>query len=245
MNEHMVERKPNQLALALNQRTDADQKSLWAALEMFANCGDQVSDLQAFRQQHPRFFPVMFYDHGELLLKAGKDNFFNWRKRLLRSVWEGRDPEGKRLAVLLGTEEASYYGFKGGDFKAEEAEFVAISSDALRLGETLTEGDITYASDRLFPARVNPDWQAGSFRYKPTIDFQAAVYALMRESWRARVCPICRRFIIASKPANIYCSRDCAIAARQKRDLDYWRSEGRTLRLKRTKAARKKSGKKK
>lgn len=241
----MVERVSNRKSV-LNRQVDPDQESLWAALDKFVNCGDQASDIHGFGLQYPRFFSIEFYEQSEQMAKAGKgDVFFNWFKRLLRAVWEGRDPEGKRLAILLGLEDASYYGLPAGDFQAEQAEYAAISLDALGLRETLKEGDPTYFAERLFRARINPDWQAGRFRYKPTIEFQQAVYSLMNESWRARVCPICRRFIIASKPANIYCSTDCAIAARQKRDLDYWRSEGKTLRLKRAKATRKKSRKKK
>ena len=54
----------------------------------------------------------------------------------------------------------------------------------------------------------------------------------MRESWRARMCTICGKYMIAAKPATLYCSTDCAGAAKRKRDLEYWRVEGKARRMK-------------
>jgi len=223
-----------------NQRATPDRGAIFAALELFVNCGDKLSDLRRFRQQHPQFFPQEFYKQSEQLGSAGKnDNFFNWLKRQLRSVWRGWDSEGTRLAVLLGIKAVSYAGPPGGDFAAEVTEHMAIFSDLVRLWETPTEKDISLGANTLFPARITPDWQEGKFRYEPTIDFQNAVYALMNESWRARLCANCPKYMIAAKPGNIYCSTKCTGDARRKRDLDYWRSAGNARRLKKRKASKK------
>lgn len=218
----------------MNERAKQDRESLFAALELFANCGDTVSDLRSFRLQHPQFFPQEFYEQSEQLARAGKhDNYFNWLKRLLRSVWEGRDPKGRRLAVLLGIKDVSYAGFPGGDFQAEVTEHLAIFSELARLWEK-QPSEYDLAANLLFPAHVIPDWRWSEFRYEPTVDFQDAVYALMKESWRARVCRIDQRYMIAAKAANIYCSTKCTGMARRKRDLGHWRSKGKARRLERS-----------
>jgi hypothetical protein len=224
----------------MNQRATPDRESLFAALELFANCKDTPSDLHSFRVQHPQLFPAEFYDQSEQLARAGKKNtFFNWVKRQLRTVWEGRDPAGTRLAVLLGIQSVSYAGPPHGDFAAEVTEHMSIFLDFIEMCKPPSEEHATLGAYALAGARVTPDWQRGGFQYEPVIDFQDAVYALMNESWRARICPICRRYIIAAKPANIYCSTNCSGVARQKRDLEYWRNEGKALRLKRAKTSKK------
>ncbi len=228
--------------MSMNQRATPDREALFAALELFVNCGDTKSDLHSFRLQHPHFFQAEFYDQSEQLAKAGKrDNFFNWLKGQLRAVWEGRDPAGTHLGVLLGIQSVSYAGFGGGDFQAEVTEHMAIFGDFIDLCKPPSEEHAMVGAHMLFAARITPDWQGSTLQYEPTIDFQHAVYMLMNESWRARVCPICRRYLIADKPANIYCSTKCSGVARQKRDLEYWRSEGKARRSKRTKASKKRS----
>lgn len=223
----------------MNQRAQPDREALFAALELFVNCGDKAADLHRFRLQQPQFFPVEFYEQSEQLAKAKKDTFFSWLKRQLRTVWEGRDPAGIRLAVLLGIRDVNYAGIPEGDFAAEATEHAVIFSDLIDLRDAPGEDSTTLGAHMLFASRITPDWHGGRLQYEPTIDFQDAVYALMNESWRARVCPICRRYMIATKPANMYCSTKCTGVAKQKRNLEYWRSEGKARRAKRTKASKK------
>lgn len=224
----------------MNHRAQPDREALFAALELFVNSGDTSSELQSFRRQHPQFLPVEFYEQSEQLAKAKKDTFFSWLKRQLRTVWEGRDPAGIRLAVLLGIRDVNYYGIPKGDFAAEATEHAVIFSDLIDLRSMPGEDSTVLGAHMLFRAEITPDWQRSRLQYEPQIDFQDAVYALMNESWRARVCPICRRYIIAAKPANIYCSTKCSGEAKQKRGLEYWRNEGKARRLKRQKASKKK-----
>jgi hypothetical protein len=224
----------------MNERARPDPEALFAALELFVNCGDTASNLHRFRLQHPQLFPQEFYDQSEQLANAGKkDNFFNWLKRLLRAVWEGRDPAGTRLAVLLGIKDVSYVGPPGGDFQAEVTEHMAIFADLISLWEMPTAKDISLAANRLFAARITPDWHGSKLQYEPTIDFQDAVFTLMGESWRARRCRICRCYMIAAKPANTYCSTKCTGDAKRKRDRENWRTKGKARRLKRSKASKK------
>jgi hypothetical protein len=234
--EHMNEQRSSP-KLVMNRRALADRDALFAALELFVNCGDGAADLKRFRQQHPNFFSPDFYDQSERLAKSGKpDNYFSWMKRLLRSVWKGRDPVGLRLEVLLGMRSINYHGHAGGDFAAEVNEHLAILDELVHIRGNVTEEDVNLAANLTFPAHVRADWLGSGLQYEPAIDFQKAVYALMSESWRARVCPMCARYLIAAKPANIYCSLECAGRAKQKRDLGYWNIKGKPRRSKRTKA---------
>jgi hypothetical protein len=239
----------------LQERSQQEKEALFAALDAFVNCGipaaqradehrpDNLRDLQLFRLQNPQFFPQDFYDQSEMLARAGKDNYFDWYKRLLRAVWEGRDAENKRLAVLLGLENAGYYGPLGGDFQREAGENMAIFSSLASLWSN-TEAGVDLAAHQLFSAHIAPDWQGEELRYRPAIEFQEAVYALMRESWRARLCN-CGRYIIAAKPKTTYCSTGCngKARAKQERDRVRWHSDGKAQRAER-KRKKKEAGQK-
>jgi hypothetical protein len=218
--------------MQMNRRA-TDNETLFAALELLVNCGDGAIDFRRFRQQHPHFFPDDFYVQSERLLKSGKkDNMFNWFKRQLRSVWEGRDPQGTRLGVLLGIAPVSYAGPPGGDFQMEVTERMAIFADLVSLRNPPVEEDVNIAAHLLFAARIVPDWERGVLRYEPTIEFQSAIHALLMESWRARMCRTCRKYLIAAKSANIYCSPTCVGNAKKSRDRQYWRAEGKAKRSK-------------
>jgi hypothetical protein len=218
----------------MNQRAPKDREKLFAALVSFANCGDKVQDLNSFGRSHPTFFPTGFYEQSRQLAVAGKKgNFFNWYKRQLRTVWEVRDPDGTRLEVLLGIREMGFYGFEGGDFQAEMGEYQAIQADLIELWHTHGQEGVNLAANKLFGAQITADWHGGKLRYATQIDFQKALYLLMTESWRARLCRICRRYMIAAKPASLYCSIECSAEGRQKRDLGYWRTAGKIRRMER------------
>jgi hypothetical protein len=222
----------------MNQR--ADREKLFAALEMFVNCGDTASDLHRFRLQHQTFFPEAFYEQSEQLANAGKkDNFFSWLKRQLRAVWAGQDPHGKRLSVLLGLESVSYAGPPNGDFAVEATEHMAIFTDFVVMCSTPSDDHASVGGFALSAARIVPDWLGGGFRYEPWIEFQDAVHMLMSESWRAKVCRMCRRYIVAAKPGSMYCSTKCAGLSKQKRDRMYWGGDGKVLRQKRNKSRKK------
>jgi hypothetical protein len=90
------------------------------------------------------------------------------------------------------------------------------------------------------PTQVDPDWTSGTFRYEPNTNFRRALYALFRQSWRAKVCPQCKRYFIADKPPQRYCSTKCYGIAKRGRDLEFWRTMGSDLRKKRKKEESKK-----
>ena len=56
---------------------------------------------------------------------------------------------------------------------------------------------------------VAPDWGSAKFTYTSSRDFQDAVYLLLSESWRAKVCRHCKKYFIADKGSQVYCSPAC------------------------------------
>jgi hypothetical protein len=202
-------------------QTAPDQK-LFSALEMFVNCGDSLGELRSFRKCHPSFFPPEFYEQSEWLAATGRNDFFNWYKRLLRMVWEGRDPDGIRLSVLMGIREpSSYIGAPTGDYAQE-----AVEHNDMRGELVINRSKGAPLSVPLRPAQLVPRWRTGEVQYVLMVDFQRAVYLLMQQSWRAKICLIDSRYFVAAKPHNLYCSPMCAATAKRKRDLQWWRREG-------------------
>jgi hypothetical protein len=53
---------------------------------------------------------------------------------------------------------------------------------------------------------VLPLWSSGKFEYftNEGADFQNALYYLLTESWRAKLCRRCQKYFIAEKAAQIF-----------------------------------------
>jgi len=75
-------------------------------------------------------------------------------------------------------------------------------------------------------AIVVPCWAGGQLTYVSANDFQKALYELLPESWRAKVCRLCTRYFIADKNAQAYCSTDCSGGNKRIRGRTYWRDKG-------------------
>src|ERR1022692_1460581 len=84
-------------------------------------------------------------------------------------------------------------------------------------------------------AKLMADWQTSGIRCEFKTNFQNAIYSLMQESWRAKICPICRKYFVAGKSAQAYCSHECYVERKNKASLDYFRKKGRAKRVARTK----------
>ena len=48
----------------------------------------------------------------------------------------------------------------------------------------------------------------------------------MQSRWRAKICPECGKYFVATKTAQSYCSARCYEEMKRKRALDYWRETG-------------------
>ena len=62
-------------------------------------------------------------------------------------------------------------------------------------------------------------------------EIQTAVYELMHERWRAKVCPMCGKYFVAMKSAQKLCSAACNGDSKRVRSLTYWNETGKKLRI--------------
>jgi hypothetical protein len=88
-------------------------------------------------------------------------------------------------------------------------------------------------------ASVLPQWRSSKFEYVSSNDFQKAVYLLLSESWRAKVCRRCGKYFIADKAAQVFCSTTCSNQSKLETGRRYWHEKGTTLREQRVKELRK------
>lgn len=217
------------LGMIPNGLAPHERARLFAGLENFVNAGDGLEDYQAFASQWPTFWP-----HGTQPISwsdKAHGMFLDYRDKL-RTLWRG-DPEAQRsgiLAYLLGIVEPS-------DFINRE--YIPEDVDALWL-EQQTSTTLT-AYKRLLPgwkwqthSMVFPVWGQATFHYFPRGDFETSLWVLFGESWRARICGQCKRYFIADKPAQVYCSTRCYGDAKRGQKREWWKRAGRTRRKQRT-----------
>lgn len=226
--------------LNLNKRAAKESERLFQGLECFVNLGDSHAECQAFAAQWPSFWPVNFVKAGtDEPLGFLLDNDYRVLVRVfrdhLRRVWRF-DSEALReqvAKILLGLARQSAVERHDSPQPAADSDY---TFSLLRVGQAHPGYQATWPV-------ITTDWVRGDFSYAPLNDFQRAVYMLFRESWRARSCPECGRLFVAAKPAQLYCSVNCSIGARRKRDLALWRTKGASKRRKRSNQFRSKGGK--
>lgn len=191
---------------------------LFDRLDRFVNMGNGQADVAAFLRYAPGFFPEMQRPVMQPDVKPTVPHTGLVRLRdYLREVWRGRDANGQKLSTLLGL--ATW----------NDADVAADLYWLLHLDRTSAVAN----------------WQTGSFDYVPGCQFQEAVYALMCDSWRAKVCEMCERYYIADKSRQRYCSVPCSVAAQSKAQLAYWNRRGKQKRRERATAKRRRKRAKK
>ena len=87
------------------------------------------------------------------------------------------------------------------------------------------------------------DGNTGIITWSFGCPLQRAVYDLMRDRWRAMICPNCGKYFVADKTAQRYCSPECYREEKGMKALDYWNRIGRAARQ--AKALRAKSQRRK
>lgn len=208
-------------ARASNRKAGNERERLFSALEAFVNLGDGRRAWKLFRKQSPTFLPDFAYAGAvrwstDESPESKKPSLYALRDGL-RRVWRGIDPGGAFLNALLGV---SY-------------DDAALYKD----WDESTEGGIT-----LGMSHPHADWQTREITFDFKYEFQWALFALMKDAWRAKVCPECSRFFIATKTAQAYCSSACYGDMKRKSSLDYWRRVGSAKREKRNKQSKQKRG---
>lgn len=222
----------------------ADGKSkaiAFSALEDFANLGDTVEDLGRFQTKHHGIGPIDALQLGaegkparEIGLSAALHPLILNFRDLLQHVWRGsadRDPRILDILMGLNTEILDPEKWRGG-VPGEVAPLTRFFSQAAMPAlERLRRANIA-------PSRLEAVWTTGDFRFVTASWFHWAVYAVFRESWRARVCPQCRRYFIADRPPQRFCSTACSGEARNARNRSWWRHEGKEWRNKQARRAK-------
>lgn len=203
---------PNVLATSLAYERGFDRERLWKGLERFVNCGNSKEDYQALGKAYPDLWPLE-YSHW---VPAGHRLFLYYR-RALRLIWahDARAIKWGATGFLLGTR-----GFPG-------ASSPGFRDDLRALG-----GPFSEASDIPVSAVLWPQWETGDFIYSSQNNFQRAFYFLFRESWRARICPLCRLYFVAQKPRQKFCSVSCSTRSRLASNMDWWKRVGAARRRK-------------
>ncbi len=178
-----------------------------------------------------------------------------WYRNRLRAVWASNDRHGYNLAILLGfDQEAKKTGAEhpGEVYTEMLARHVSPSevgdlSKFVRGSSGLPEGKpvVSFAAaevdwksnrdlqqafyesiNRLPPGKSTVDGVTGEIRWQFGCEFQQALYELMRCRWRAKVCPQCGRFFVATKPRRNFCSTRCTGESRKAQKLAWWNETG-------------------
>lgn len=220
------------------------------ALAAYANMGDTPEDWQRFRLMYPDFFPSApsqiswagFRNLTEWMYAFAdvwEKNFADlpsdrrplppllWYRNRLRAIWARNDQHGYSLAVLLGFEKeakkilAEHPGEIPYDIIARP---LAIPGQHFIPDKQESEG--------LPQGRPIINGVTGEIRWEFGCEMQQAVYELMQNRWRAKVCPTCGRFFIAGKNAQNFCSIPCSSERKRERSRMWWNAEGSKKRSK-------------
>ena len=211
-----------------------ERARLFGGLQALVNTGDSLGDYQHLSKQWPTFWP----DGSQLStawLPQEHSKFLNYREKL-RQLWSGSLEEQQRIgavAYLLGlinSEEAESLFFTGPEALAELW--------FNRPNKSPSSSIVSTSAPVLLPV-----WGSIDVRFFARGDFEAALWALFRESWRARICGQCKHFFIADKAAQKYCSTNCNGAAKRGQRLSWWNKAGTIKRAQRKSVRPVKDGK--
>ena len=104
------------------------------------------------------------------------------------------------------------------------------------LGLTLGGLDYTVLNDDgKSTSRLYMEWKTGEFEFESNIRFHEAMWLLVRQTWRAKVCTHCSQCFVASRATQYYCSTDCSELAERQLKREWWRKNGNAWRAKRNK----------
>jgi hypothetical protein len=216
-----------------NRRAADERSRLFEGLDRFVNAGDSPEDYSRLEIAARSFWPINVKLHAG---ENGLDRPIDWDpaahslykafRDYLRRVWVGDyGPnsntwrEGLYLNYLLGLDR-NFIMHEPGTYRDPLLPDEAFGQGWAELRKKYPGG---YSSS---PANVVPAWGKSRFEYIAANDFQEAVYALLRESWRAKICRMCKKYFIAEKSAQAFCSTACSGGNKRDRGLRYWRETG-------------------
>jgi hypothetical protein len=227
---------------ARHRAADENRVRFFAGLEVFVNAGDSDEEYRNLQIQLPTFWPLRLQgpfgpggSDGPLEWPAAGQSLFRAFRDYLRRLWrsdfyndDGSMVDGRYLQYVLGLETRYAVDPPHGLIDA------VLPTQAFREGWLVLrkEHEGVYCSG---PANPLPNWRSNKFEYVGSNDFQKAVYQLLSESWRARVCRRCGKYFIADKAAQVFCSTSCSNQNKLEGGRRYWHEKGTTLREQRYK----------
>jgi hypothetical protein len=216
------------------------------ALAAFANLGDKPGSWREFHLGWPHFFSDTTEEVpqpnklAETLYNSARDwdrfcsensarlpaDFRShtvpvllWYRELLRAVWKRSDPRGAALCALLGFQE-----------QARLAGIENVVPVNIRIsGPSLSSDPI---ANILPPGKPMVDPSTWTIRWQFGCQFQRALYTLMESLWLAKICPECRKYFIAGKPAQKFCTSHCYGENKNRASLEFYHRHGKYLRQK-------------
>ena len=232
-----------------NRKAKLDRDIGLSALESFANLRDTPDGWKRFRLKWPEFFPKQLTDWFYQFADSWATQFQNYPeikeflkppllfyRDCVRKVWSGNDRKAIFLKFLLGFEQevrreidlglsglylpSRLYEVKGRR-KMKVGSFIP--------GQPPNEDQQTTVAG-LPPGKPIVDGFTGAITWSFGCTLQQSVYELMQQRWRAMVCPECRKFFLADKTRQVYCSSICFGEMKRKRALEYWHRKGRASR---------------
>jgi hypothetical protein len=191
-----------------------ERQLLFSSLEALLN----ADDLQKFAATHPGFLPQ---DRPDVIPLEAR-----WYRDQARKIWRGDLPE-KRLILLLGLEQPDedVPGSEGWHAVVRELQKRDVWQD--------DDGNPEPPPPLEFYSTPKPkltcNWQTGEIRYEFSQGLRRALFELLKDSWRAKVCPNCERYFVADKPAQRHCSPRCYGDTKRKSDREWHRQDRRKL----------------
>ncbi len=181
--------------------------------------GDTAEELKKYHRLSGGLSPLDAFtdDKGKpaALLETAHHRSILWMRDFLRAVWKREDVNGITLRGFLGlNQQFSPPGLRRKQFPGDN--LVAIWRRFKRPPE----------EDQEFLPNVYPNLHTGEIQYRPATSFQQAVYALLKNGWRARVCEDCGNYFVADKPAQRFCSTRCGKERKKRYDKLYWQQRG-------------------
>ncbi len=237
----------SQTALKHRAAEERERARLFAGLDVFVNAGDSDEEYRILQKKVPNFWPLRLkgpFGPGGLnqplewpsagwsLVRAFRD----YLRRLWRSDFyndaDGSRVDGRYLQYVLGLETRYAadppYGLIDAALPTQ-----AFHKGWLALWQAYKG---VYCVGTAMPL---PSWSSNKFEYVGSNDFQKAVYLLLSESWRAKVCRRCTKYFIADKAAQVFCSTSCSNQSKLESGRRYWHEKGTNLREQRSKDQRK------
>jgi hypothetical protein len=202
--------------------------------------GDSTECWQAFRKRWPTLLPSDLYTDSENEIQRNIERAEN----PITSLTPGVPPRvyplsGETFRILRPTSDP----LKWVDYKEPEIlRLRNVLRDAWRGGLNANQSVEELLGLHSEFRSVSPDWRRASFVFHPHNEMQAACYALLLNSNRARFCanPDCPApYFIAKRTTQRYCSPDCLKPFQKQWKLDWWNREGKTRRTKASANSRK------